>query len=104
LPSPAHDNDSISPEAWRVVIVATLGPFLSTLDATVVNVPLSGLAAELRTSLSVIQWVASGYLLSLALTRKASPFILNTILNTATSSQDPCGADTSVAFHKQFER
>ena len=43
------------------------GSFLSQLDATVVNVSLSSLAAELHSSLPVIQWVASGYLLALAL-------------------------------------
>jgi EmrB/QacA subfamily drug resistance transporter len=47
--------------------VAVLGSFLSQLDATVVNVSLSSLAAELHTSLPVIQWVTSGYLLALAL-------------------------------------
>ena len=79
MPNPAHDSDSISPEAWRVVIVATLGPFLSTLDATVVNVSLSGLATELGSSLGVIQWVASGYLLSLALMLPLSGWLVDRI-------------------------
>jgi hypothetical protein len=52
-------DDHISTETWRIVTVATLGPFLSTLDSTVVNVSLSGLATELRTNLGVIQWVGS---------------------------------------------
>ena len=43
------------------------GSFLSQLDATVVNVSLSSVAAELHSSLPVIQWVTSGYLLALAL-------------------------------------
>ena len=60
-------SDYISPETWRIVAVATLGPFLSTLDSTVVNVSLSGLATELKTNLNVIQSVASAYLLALAL-------------------------------------
>ena len=48
-------------------MVAALGSFLAALDATVVNVSLSGLAVELHSSLRVIQWVTSGYLLALAL-------------------------------------
>ena len=44
-----------------------LGSFLSQLDATVVNVSLSSLATELHSSLTVIQWVTSGYLLALVL-------------------------------------
>ncbi|HYZ75325.1 MAG TPA: MFS transporter, partial [Chthoniobacterales bacterium] len=47
--------------------VAILGSLLAQLDATVVNVSLSSLSAELHSSLSVIQWVTSGYLLALAL-------------------------------------
>jgi MFS family permease len=41
--------------------VAVLGSFLSQLDASVVNVSLSSLAAELHSSLPEIQSVTSGY-------------------------------------------
>jgi len=41
--------------------VAVLGSFLSQLDASVVNVSLSSLAAELHRSLPEIQWITSGY-------------------------------------------
>ncbi|HEY2483138.1 MAG TPA: MFS transporter, partial [Caulobacteraceae bacterium] len=40
---------------------------MAQLDATVVNVSLAPLAADLHVSLSAIQWVTSGYLLALAL-------------------------------------
>jgi MFS family permease len=40
---------------WKITTVAVLGSFLSQLDATVVNVSLSSLAAELHSSLTVIQ-------------------------------------------------
>jgi EmrB/QacA subfamily drug resistance transporter len=52
---------------WKVLVVAALGSFLAQLDATVVNLSLSSLAVELHSSLPVIQWVTSGYLLALAL-------------------------------------
>jgi MFS family permease len=61
------EKDRLDPRVWRIVSVAMLGSFLSQLDATVVNVSLSSLATELHSSLSVIQWVTSGYLLALAL-------------------------------------
>ena len=57
----------MDPAIWKISSVAVLGSFLSQLDATVVNVSLSSLAAELHSSLSTIQWVTSGYLLALAL-------------------------------------
>jgi EmrB/QacA subfamily drug resistance transporter len=72
-------DDHISAATWRIVTVATLGPFLSTLDSTVVNVSLSGLATELRTNLGMIQWVASAYLLSLALVLPLSGWMVDRI-------------------------
>jgi EmrB/QacA subfamily drug resistance transporter len=54
-------------QVCKVVLVAALGSFLAQLDATVVNVSLSRLAVDLHSSLPVIQWVTSGYLLALAL-------------------------------------
>jgi EmrB/QacA subfamily drug resistance transporter len=71
--------DSISSDVWKIVAVATLGPFLSTLDATVVNVSLSSLATELHSTLSVIQWVTSGYLLSLALMLPLSGWLVDRV-------------------------
>lgn len=62
-----HASDRIAPAIWKISSVAVLGSFLAQLDATVVNVSLSSLAAELHSSLSTIQWVTSGYLLALAL-------------------------------------
>jgi EmrB/QacA subfamily drug resistance transporter len=44
-----------------------MAPLMTTLDSTVVNVALSTLGREMEAPLSTIQWVASGYLLALAL-------------------------------------
>jgi EmrB/QacA subfamily drug resistance transporter len=51
----------------KIAVVVAFGPFLAQLDTTVVNVALSTLSTELDAPLGVIQWVASGYLLALAL-------------------------------------
>jgi EmrB/QacA subfamily drug resistance transporter len=67
LPEQLQQSDGLDPGVWKIVSVVVLGSFLAQLDATVVNVSLSSLAAELHTRLSVIQWVTSGYLLALAL-------------------------------------
>jgi EmrB/QacA subfamily drug resistance transporter len=64
---------------WKIVSVAMLGSFLSQLDATVVNVSLSSLAAELHSSLTSIQWVTSGYLLALALMLPLSGWLVDRI-------------------------
>ena len=54
-------------EVWVVAGVVVIGVFMSILDTTIVNVALATLARELHASLTTIQWVATGYLLSLAI-------------------------------------
>jgi EmrB/QacA subfamily drug resistance transporter len=46
--------------------VVVLGAMMSILDVTVVNVAINTLAEDFKTTLSTIQWVATGYTLALA--------------------------------------
>src|SRR4051812_48771533 len=46
--------------------VATLGLVMAVLGTTIVNVALDKLSSDLHASLGTIQWVSTGYLLSLA--------------------------------------
>jgi EmrB/QacA subfamily drug resistance transporter len=69
-------TDAHSPQEWLsggldrptlvVAGVATLGLIMAVLDTTIVNVALDTLSRELHAPLSTIQWVSTGYLLSLA--------------------------------------
>ena len=60
-------STTIDPVVWRVAGVALVGPFMTQMDSTVVNVSLSTIRAELHASIAAAQWILSGYLLSLAL-------------------------------------
>jgi EmrB/QacA subfamily drug resistance transporter len=71
--------DRLAPGVWKVVCVAAIGSFMAQLDATVVNVSLASLAADLHVGLSAIQWVTSGYLLALALTLPLSGWLVDRI-------------------------
>ena len=57
--------------------MVSLGPLVSSLDATVVNLALAPLSRELHASLAVIQWVSSGYLLALALVLPMSGWLVD---------------------------
>ena len=46
--------------------VVVLGSIMSILDTTIVNVALDALGKDLHASLTSVQWVATGYLLSLS--------------------------------------
>jgi EmrB/QacA subfamily drug resistance transporter len=59
-------STGLDPHVKRVAIVVILGAIMSVLDTTIVNVALHDLSHDLHSSLSGIQWVITGYLLSLA--------------------------------------
>jgi EmrB/QacA subfamily drug resistance transporter len=58
--------DSISAHVWRTSAVVVIGSIMSILDTTIVNVALDTLTRELHSTISEIQWVVTGYMLSLA--------------------------------------
>ncbi|MGY6253557.1 hypothetical protein [Paraburkholderia caledonica] len=46
----ATQRDQLDPLVWKITTVAVLGSLLAQLDATIVNVSLSGLAQQPRLS------------------------------------------------------
>jgi EmrB/QacA subfamily drug resistance transporter len=59
-------SDRVPAYVWRISAVVIIGSIMSILDTTIVNVALATLGRELHSTISQIQWVATGYLLSLA--------------------------------------
>ncbi|MGH2908091.1 MAG: DHA2 family efflux MFS transporter permease subunit [Solirubrobacteraceae bacterium] len=66
VPDARQRTPQIEPHVLRVAVVVILGIIMSVLDTTIVNVALHDLSHDLSTPLSGIQWVITGYLLSLA--------------------------------------
>jgi EmrB/QacA subfamily drug resistance transporter len=62
----AARGGGIPSHLWPIAIVVILGMVMSVLDTTIVNVALQDLSTELHASLDDIQWVVTGYMLSLA--------------------------------------
>jgi EmrB/QacA subfamily drug resistance transporter len=58
--------EGLTREILVLATVVVLGSVMTILDATIVNVALPTLGRDLRTSISVIQWVPTIYLLSFA--------------------------------------
>ncbi|WP_151772619.1 DHA2 family efflux MFS transporter permease subunit [Streptomyces abyssomicinicus] len=56
----------LDPALLRLLWVLVLGAVLALLDATVVNVGIDSLGKEFDSPLSTVQWVATGYLLAVA--------------------------------------
>src|SRR3954451_22484747 len=62
----ASVEDRIDARVWKLSAVVILGSIMSILDTTIVNVALHTLQRELGSSIAQIQWVVTGYMLSLA--------------------------------------
>jgi EmrB/QacA subfamily drug resistance transporter len=75
----ATRRDPLDPLVWKITVVAVLGSLLAQLDATIVNVSLSGLAQDLHATLPAIQWVTSGYLLALTLVLPLNGWLIDRI-------------------------
>src|SRR4051812_44025696 len=60
------EDERLSADVIRIAIVVVIGTVMSILDTTIINVALESLSIELHADLSTIQWVSTGYLLSLA--------------------------------------
>jgi EmrB/QacA subfamily drug resistance transporter len=61
-----HLSGGLDRSTLVVAGVATLGLIMAVLDTTIVNVALDTVSRDLHAPLSTIQWVTTGYLLSLA--------------------------------------
>jgi EmrB/QacA subfamily drug resistance transporter len=102
----ADTSDRIERHVWLICGVVILGSAMSILDTTIVNVALATLSRELHATISQIQWVVTGYLLSLAavipLTGWAAErfgtrrmYVISLVLFTTGSAL--CGLSTSTA-------
>lgn len=58
LPIPLH--------LWAVATITGSGAFMAMLDSTVANLALEAIRADFDGSLAMVQWVATGYLIALA--------------------------------------
>jgi len=102
--SGTDNSNRIDAYVWRISAVVIIGSIMSILDTTIVNVALATLGRELHSTIAEIQWVVTGYMLSLAavipITGWAARrfgakrvYILSLILFTAGSAL--CGLATS---------
>src|SRR3954468_11468130 len=57
---------NLEPHVKRIAIAVVLGAIMSVLSTTIVNVALQTLSVKLHAPLDSVQWVVTGYMLSLA--------------------------------------
>ena len=62
----AESRDGTDPRAWHALWAMVLGFFMILVDATIVSTAIPAITAGLRTDISGVLWVTSGYLLAYA--------------------------------------
>jgi EmrB/QacA subfamily drug resistance transporter len=99
------------PPEWVVAAVYVAGLFMTILDTMVVNVALPTLTREFDVTTGSIEWVVTGYLLSLAVFIPASGWIGDRFgtkrvflfaLAVFTAASGACGASTSLTMLVAF--
>lgn len=65
LDPPVSPPEGADPKRWRALAVSQLAAFMSLLDVSIVNVALPSIERDLGASAGSVQWVVSGYALTL---------------------------------------
>lgn len=68
-------NPPISGRTWGIAAITGAGAFMAMLDSTVANLALESIRTDFGTTLSVVQWVSTGYLGALAVSLPAAAWL-----------------------------
>jgi EmrB/QacA subfamily drug resistance transporter len=73
----AAKRDKLDPAVVRLIVILLVGLIPSLLDTTIVNVAIGTIGKDLHTTVSSIQWVITGYLLSFGMVIPISGWALS---------------------------
>lgn len=58
-----YTEEQVNEKKWLILAVVLIGPFMSTLDSSIVNVALPTMSEKLAVGMGAIQWVVTSYLI-----------------------------------------
>lgn len=70
-------KEKLDPVVLRVAIVLVVGALAPLFDSTMVNVAIHTIAADMKTTISVMQWITTGYVLAMGLAVPVSGWATN---------------------------
>jgi EmrB/QacA subfamily drug resistance transporter len=62
------ENEAIPPGIIKICLIMMVGIIAPAMDATIVDVALQTIGTEMKTSISVVQWIATAYILAMGIT------------------------------------
>jgi EmrB/QacA subfamily drug resistance transporter len=71
------EKEKLDPHLVKVAIILVIGILAPLLDSTMVNVAIKTIAEDLRSTISVIQWVITGYVLAMGIAVPVSGWATN---------------------------
>ncbi|MGC6177344.1 MDR family MFS transporter [Lacrimispora sp. 38-1] len=72
-----QQKEKIDSMLLKVSVILVFGSLAPLLDSTMVNVAIKTIAGELKSTVSVIQWVITGYVLAMAIAVPVSGWAIN---------------------------
>lgn len=63
-----YTENKVYKNRWLILSVVLIGPFMSTLDSSIVNVALPTMAERLGVGMGAVQWVVTSYLIVISST------------------------------------
>jgi EmrB/QacA subfamily drug resistance transporter len=70
-------KEKLDPALFKVAIILVFGALAPLLDSTMVNVAIKTIAVDMKSTVSVIQWVITGYVLAMAIAVPISGWAIN---------------------------
>lgn len=70
-------KEKLDPMVLKVAIIMVIGSLAPLLDSTMVNVAIKTIGGDLKTTVSVIQWVITGYVLAMGIAVPFSGWAVN---------------------------
>ena len=69
--------EKLDPMVFKVAIIMLIGGLAPLLDSTMVNVAIKTIAGDMKSTVSVIQWVITGYVLAMGIAIPISGWAVN---------------------------
>lgn len=70
-------EEKIDPQVLKVCIIMVIGALAPLLDSTMINVAINTIAGDMKSTVSIIQWVITGYVLAMAIAIPVSGWAIN---------------------------
>jgi len=75
--SPKLQKEKLDPQLIKVALIMVMGSLAPLLDSTMTNVAIKTIASDTKSIISVVQWIATGYVLAMAIAVPVSGWASN---------------------------